>query len=184
MSDKDFEKLLLSHQTRFLEYARKLTRHKERAEDLLQDANVRMWTKRHLYVEGNFSSWGKTLMRHYFLNMVKKEALLPMKTMPLFTDRDGDDVEEYFGSKWRQGTLEHFAVAPNQEDFWLENRIMEVIATLPPHHALLVQKKLEGLTYNQIAVPLGIKANNAKQRYFNVAKELRILLQERGLLDD
>lgn len=185
MSDKDFENLLVKNQQALYEYCRRLTRHKERAEDLQQETNARMWTKRHLYEdEGKFLSWAKLVAKNHYLNQVKKEALIPIKTMPDFGDVNEDSLEDFMA--WKRARSEMYSLheAPNQEDYWLENRINEVIATLPAPTALLIQKKLQGMTYAQIAKPLGIKPNNAKQRYFNDVKVLRQKLLDSGLLDN
>lgn len=181
MTDQDFTKALLASQETLGAYARKLTKHTERGEDLLQDTNVRIWEKRSLYVEGNFLGWCKTLMKRYFLNQLVVENRM------LYSDNgfinDGEN-EERLDNGMHYKHAQYLSQRENQEDYWLENRIHEVIASLEPHTAMLIQLKLQGMDYGKIAKLLGIKPNNAKQRCFNDLKVLRQKLLDAGLLDN
>lgn len=185
LTDREFEKLLVNTLPTLQGYCRKLTRNRERAEDLCQDACLKAWANRAKYTDGNYLGWLKVLTRNMYLNQVLVEGRMKYTDGSWATGHcvdnagSGDDnpYTEYLHAKY-------LSEAPNQEDFFLENQIHAAIASLPPHTALLIQQKLKGLTYDQIAKALGIKANNAKQRYFNDIKTLRALLLKLGLLDN
>lgn len=185
MDDASFTKAYLAAQPALASYARKLCKHRERGEDLLQDANCKLWIKRAYYTEGNFLGWCKTVMKNHYLNQVEVESRMKY-TDSAFATGASNDVGGEAGEAPNRDvfyTAKYLSQAPNQEDYWLENRIHECIVSLPPHTALLIQQKLQGLSYEQIAKVLGIKPNNAKQRYFNDIKTLRALLMARGLVD-
>ncbi len=186
MDDKKFTTIYLAVQPSLAAYAKRLTRHTERAEDLLQDANLKIWAKRSQYEEGNFLGWCKVVMRNHYYNQVEVESRMKFVDST-FANGSSADVLGYENDESSYEASMHFkylAEQPNQEDYFLENQILEVIAELPPHTALLIQKKLQGMDYTQLAKVLGIKPNNAKQRYFNDIKLLRQKLQEKGLLDN
>lgn len=185
MTDRDFEKRLTTLYPALMQFSRNLTRHKERAEDLLQDGMLRMWKSREKYKEDtNFPGWCKTVIRNLYLNQVQVEARMPMKwnndflTQEVTGEREGTSSAGY-----SELVSRYAAVRENQEDEFLENQIYEVIATMPSHTALLIHLKIQGLTYTQICNLLGITANNAKQRYFHDIKVLRKKLLAAGLVD-
>jgi len=187
MSEAEFTKGFLALQPRLLAYCKQLTKNPDTAEDLLQDANLRIWQKRDLYVEGNLWGWLKVLTRNVFFNQQEVEQRMKFTELAFLNGSKSIDAEGlYEGGLSEKDDHQHhkyFSVEPNQEDLWLENKIMEAIASLPSHTALLIQKRLQGMEYKHIAKALGIKANNAKQRHFNDTKVLRKLLLELGLVD-
>ena len=185
MDDRSFTKAYLAVQPSLLAYARKLTKSAERCDDLLQDANVRIWTKRHLYVEGNFYGWCKVLMRNVYINQQEVESRMKFTENTFINGKLDGGTPDDSGDTHRDDMMHRYLrQEPNQEDFWLENRINESIAThLPSHSALLIQKRLQGMDYKKIAKVLGITPNNAKQRHFNDTKILRKVLLQLGLVD-
>lgn len=183
MTDREFETLLTNALPTLQLYCKKLTRNRERAEDLCQDACLKAWANRAKYLEGNFLGWLKVLTRNMYLNQVIVEGRMKYTDqnwatgLNLDTSADDNNPQDKLVGKY-------LSVRENQEDAFLENQIHAAIATMEPHTALLIQQKLKGLTYDQIGKALGIKANNAKQRYFNDIKTLRALLLKLGLLDN
>ena len=68
-----FDALLLNEQANMFKYARHLTRRKDRAEELVQDTYVRALNCQHLFQMGtDFSGWLAVVMRHLFLDQIKK----------------------------------------------------------------------------------------------------------------
>lgn len=68
----DFNRLLEEQIPRLRRYARALTRHTERADDLVQDTMVRAITKQHLWQAGtNLRAWLFTLMHNQNVNDVR-----------------------------------------------------------------------------------------------------------------
>lgn len=186
MDDKAFTKALLDAQPILTAFCKRLTRHKERAEDLLQDGNLKLWEKRALYTDNSFLGWCKTVIKNTYLNQVLVESRMKF-TEDAFVNGYVEKMGEYHSDGTSHDAVmegKYLSTPSNQEDYWLENKIHEAIATFPPHQSLLLQKKLQGMEYKQIAKALGIKENNAKQRYFNVVKELRALLISQGILEE
>lgn len=186
LTDREFEKLLTDALPTLQGYCRKLTRNRERAEDLCQDACAKAWTNRAKYTEGNFVGWLKVLTRNTYLNQVIVEARMKYTDGSWATGHgiDVNVINNDDNPKYEAMHAKYLSSRENQEDAFLEGQIHAAIASLEPHTALLIQQKLKGLTYEQIGKALGIKANNAKQRYFNDIKTLRALLLKLGLLDN
>jgi RNA polymerase sigma factor (sigma-70 family) len=188
MSEAEFTKAFLALQPRLLAYCKRLAPG-EAAEDLLQDANLRIWQKKELYLEGNLWGWMKVLTRNVFFNQQEVEQRMKFTEMAFLNGNSKGDTNNPYsfdglaGGEDEHQHMKYFSTGPNQEDLWLENKIMEAIASLPSHTALLIQKRLQGMDYKQIAKALGIKPNNAKQRHFNDTKILRKLLLDLGLVD-
>ena len=73
-TDRAFEQLLTAALPTLQGYCRKLTRNRERAEDLCQEACLKAWINRAKYVEGNYLGWLKVLTRNTYLNQVVIEG--------------------------------------------------------------------------------------------------------------
>ena len=183
LTDREFEKALVAAMPTLAVHARKLTRNHDRAEDLLQDTLLKAWEKRALYQEGNWLGWLRVMMRNTWINAAIVDGRMKFTDQNWATGMNMDgSVED--NNPQEKMVAKYLCSPANQEDAFLENQIYAAIATLEPHTALLIQQKLQGLTYAQIGKSLGIKANNAKQRYFNDIKTLRALLLKLGLLDN
>ena len=58
-------------------FARSLCRHRDMAEDLVQETMVRAWASRHTFLPGsNFRPWLFTILRNQFYNAVRKSNRL------------------------------------------------------------------------------------------------------------
>lgn len=58
-------------------FARSLCRHRDMADDLVQETMVRAWSSRHTFLPGsNFRPWLFTILRNQFYNAVRKQGRL------------------------------------------------------------------------------------------------------------
>jgi RNA polymerase sigma-70 factor (ECF subfamily) len=75
-----FEESLLEHLDSFYNFAYRLTRNREEAEDLVQEASLRGFKSCHRFAEGtNFKAWMFTVVRNVYINGYRKKSREPLK---------------------------------------------------------------------------------------------------------
>ncbi|HBO97661.1 MAG TPA: hypothetical protein DE315_04200 [Candidatus Omnitrophica bacterium] len=79
-SKESFEESLLGHLDSLYNFAYRLTRNREEAEDIVQEASLRGLKSYHRFVEGtNFKAWMFTIVRNIFINGYRKKSREPLK---------------------------------------------------------------------------------------------------------
>ena len=79
-SEESFEENLLEHLDSLYNFAYRLTRNREEAEDLVQEASIRGFKAYHKFAEGtNFKAWMFTIVRNVFINEYRKKTREPLK---------------------------------------------------------------------------------------------------------
>lgn len=126
-------------------HAMRLTRHREDAEDLLQDCMMRALEKRHLFQPGtNLRAWLFTMMSNLFINGKRSAASR--------ANAVGDPGIE-------QTSL------PNQEDHLRLRALEHALQELPREQREVVMLvAVEGLPYQQAASRLGIPIGTVRSR--------------------
>ena len=77
---ESFEENLLEHLDSLYNFAYRLTRNREQAEDLVQEASLRGFKSYHKYAEGtNFKAWMFIIVRNIYINEYRKKSREPMK---------------------------------------------------------------------------------------------------------
>ena len=79
-SKESFEDNLLEHIDSLFNFAFRLTRNREQAQDLVQEASLRGFKSYHKFVEGtNFKAWTFTIVRNIYINEYRKKSREPAK---------------------------------------------------------------------------------------------------------
>ena len=79
-SKESFEDHLLEHLDSLYNFAYRLTRNREQAEDLVQEASLRGFKAYHKFAEGtNFKAWMFTILRNAYINEYRKRSREPVK---------------------------------------------------------------------------------------------------------
>ena len=79
-SKESLEENLLEHIDSLYNFAYRLTRNREEAEDIVQEASLRGLKSYHKFAEGtNFKAWMFTIVRNVFINEYRKKSREPLK---------------------------------------------------------------------------------------------------------
>ena len=141
---------------RLRRYARALTRHPERADDLVQDTLVRAIAKEHLWQPGtNLRAWLFTLMHNQYVNSVRRDI------------REGQTVEIDSISNGLAATTDPTSSRQLQE---LE-RALGQLAEEQRQAILLVG--LEGVSYEEAAGILNVPVGTVRSRLNRSRKAFR-----------
>lgn len=155
----DFGRQVEEHVPRLRRYARALTGDRHRADDLVQDALERAWSKFHLWRPGSdLRAWLFTIMHNVFVNQLRQGTLADLG-MPL----DGDALDIPVGAGQEQALMLRDLEAALMR---LSSEQREVV--------LLVG--LENLRYEEAARVLGVPIGTVMSRLSRGREQLRRLM--------
>lgn len=161
MKTTDIEDELLAVETDLLRYAKRLTKDINRAEDLLQETNLKILIAHDKFEEGtNFWNWAKTIMYNSFINNVNRESRT-------------QDIESY------GNILHEFIYTPGQHDIWNETGdIYNAVNHLPREYGETMRLLIHGHKYNDIAILMNIPLGTVKSRIFQSRIILKRVLKD------
>jgi len=185
MSDQELVKVYLSgnenalqvlinrHQEKMFTAIYMLVRNREMAEDILQDAFVKIITtlKSGKYnEEGKFIQWAMRISRNLVIDHFRKN-----KKMPMVTDSEGNDVFGYINIP-----------SPNQEDMMVksekEQKIRRLIEELPTEQReVLVLRHYAELSFKEISDLTNVSINTALGRMRYALNNLRKLIEKHNI---
>lgn len=159
MTTSEFTQLGSRYAEDFRALAYRLTRNKEDADDLLQEAAFRAYKNIALYRPGtNFRAWGLTIIRNTFINQVRQQR----KRRELLEQR--------------RPSLRWTGLEPvnNLAEAQLgAEEIMRLIEKLSPIYREAIKRYLAGRKYHEIAAELRIPEGTAKSRVATAKAKLR-----------
>lgn len=144
---------------RLRRYARALTGDRLMADDLVQDALERAWSKRHLWRQGSdLRAWMFTIMHNVYVNQVR--ARVADAAIPL--EREAFDVP-----------------APGSPVDLLEVADIDAaLRRLPDEQReVLLLVALEQLSYSETASALGIPIGTVMSRLYRARERVRVMLR-------
>lgn len=169
-----FRVLLKKYERSVFTICLRMVRNREEAEDLAQEAFVKVFSMLERYNPTYaFSSWLFKITSNLCIDSLRKRRIegVPMDE-PVQGDKGvyvrqyesgGDDPEMATIKKERAGYL------------------MRAIDDLPPHYKLMViLRHQEGLSYEEIAATVGVPLGTVKARIHRARQMLRKLLDETG----
>ena len=156
-----WDEIVRQHADRVYRLAYRLSGNRADAEDLTQETFVRVFRSLADYTPGTFEGWLHRITTNLFLDMVRRRQKIRFDAL-------ADDASERLASD-----------EPGPERAYEQNNlspeIQRALDTLPADfRAAVVLCDLEGLTYEEIALTLGIKVGTVRSRIHRG----RVLLRE------
>ena len=159
-----WEQIVREHSTRVYRLAYRLTGNRQDAEDLTQETFVRVFRSLGSYSPGTFEGWLHRITTNLFLDQARRKQRVRMDAM-------GEDADRY-ASADAFGTPERAFEHGN-----LDHDVQRALDELPPEYrAAVVLCDIEGLSYEEIAVTLGIKLGTVRSRIHRARARLRVSL--------
>jgi RNA polymerase sigma factor (sigma-70 family) len=163
-----WEDIVRDHSARVYRLAYRLTGNKYDAEDLTQETFVRVFRSLHSYTPGTFEGWLHRITTNLFLDQARRRQRIRMDAM-------GEDAERYASGDQLSAPERAF------EHGNLDLDIQKALDELPPEYrAAVVLCDIEGLSYEEIAVTLGIKLGTVRSRIHRARARLRVSLADRA----
>ncbi|WP_273652042.1 RNA polymerase sigma factor SigE [Cellulomonas fimi] len=163
-----WEQIVRDHSARVYRLAYRLTGNRHDAEDLTQETFVRVFRSLNTYTPGTFEGWLHRITTNLFLDQARRKQRVRMDAM-------GDDSDRY-------ASVDHLA-SPERayEHGNLDHDVQRALDELPPEYrAAVVLCDIEGLSYEEIAVTLGIKLGTVRSRIHRARARLRDSLGHRA----
>jgi RNA polymerase sigma-70 factor (ECF subfamily) len=155
-----FTELVLRYQTRLLNFVYRSIGDRERAEDLVQEAFIRVHRHLHRFDQSKkFSTWIYTIASNLAKNELRNRSRNPLV---LF-----QTIKKNWDADHRPIQFEDTQSRP--DDLFRKRHLRELVeatvAQLPEHHrAVFVLRELEGKSYEEIADITGCNLGTVKSR--------------------
>lgn len=155
-----FNVLVERYQTRLLNFVYRTTGDRERAEDLVQEAFVRIYRHLHRFDQTKkFSTWAYTIASNLAKNELRNRSRSPLVLFQAIRKSwEADDRP----LEWEDNTY-------RPDDLYRKRHLREMVesavAELPEHHRVVfVLREMEGKTYEEIAEITGCNLGTVKSR--------------------
>src|SRR6478672_1178874 len=163
--------------------ARRLTRSRSDAEDLVQDTMLRAYSRFHQFREGTqLKAWLFRIMHNIWIDNYHKTLRRPPEQL-------SDEIADWQYAAWQRHTslgersaeLEALEALPDYE-------IVDAVEALPQTHRMVVYyADVVGYRYQEIAEIMDIPIGTVMSRLHHARRRLRILLADvalRGLTEE
>ena len=155
-----FGKIVARYQVRLLNFVYRMIGDRERAEDLVQEAFLRVYRHLDRFDRGRkFSTWIYTIASNLAKNELRNRSRSPLVTMEQARPRDEEDQ--------RPIDFEDHASRPDDlyERRNLKALVDQTVARLSSHHReVFVLRELEGKSYEEIAEIMHCNLGTVKSR--------------------
>lgn len=155
--------LLKRYQREFTERALALLKTRDEAEDVVQEAFVRIYrfADRFTPEAGGFKPWAMTILMNVARSAYRKRAIMWLRHAPLH-------AEHY----------ENLAAPSHTEAAFAQDVVERALAQIPEDTALLLRKAfIEGFSYAELGALLGISEGAVKVRVLRGKRALRQVIQ-------
>ncbi|MBE6992168.1 MAG: sigma-70 family RNA polymerase sigma factor [Ruminococcaceae bacterium] len=169
-----FEQLVEMHSDRIYSIALRMVGNPTDAEDLAQEAFLRIWRGLEGFnMDSKFSTWAYRLTTNVCIDFLRKEK--KNNNVSLFTeDDDGEESELEIAD-------ERYSPQQKLEQDQLRQTVDRAMNSLDPQYRqILTLRELGGLSYDEIAQQLGLKEGTVKSRIARAREQMRKLLTADG----
>jgi len=162
-----WEAIVVEHSARVYRLAYRLTGNQHDAEDLTQEVFVRVFRSLSTYTPGTFEGWLHRITVNLFLDQMRRRQRIRI-------DAIGPDAEAFPSEA---GDLQP---ERGYEQANLDRDVQRALDALPPgYRAAVVLCDIEDLSYEEIAVTLGVKLGTVRSRIHRARAMLRRSLAHR-----
>lgn len=162
--------LVAEHADSVYRLAFRLSGNQHDAEDLTQDAFMRVFRSIDKYQPGTFEGWLHRITTNLFLDMVRHRSRISMEALP-------EDYERVPGTDM---TPEQAYSVAN-----LDPALQEALDELAPDFRVaVVLCDVVGMTYDEIADTLGVKMGTVRSRIHRGRSQLRASLEAKAETDN
>jgi RNA polymerase sigma factor (sigma-70 family) len=161
-----WDEVVRTHSARVYRLAYRLTGNPHDAEDLTQEAFVRVFRSLGSYTPGTFEGWLHRITTNLFLDLARRRQRIRFENL-------GQDAE---------GRLSGGDPTPAEafDDRHLDGDVQTALHDLAPEYrAAVVLCDIEGLSYEEIAATLGVKIGTVRSRIHRGRAQLRAALEHR-----
>ena len=162
-----WDEVVRTHSARVYRLAYRLTGNVHDAEDLTQEVFVRVFRSLNTYTPGTFEGWLHRITTNLFLDHARRKQRIRFDAL-------AEDAADRL--RGHEPTP-----AQSYDDRHFDADVQSALDALPPEfRAAVVLCDIEGLSYEEIAVTLGIKLGTVRSRIHRGRTQLRAALEHRA----
>lgn len=167
MDHEEFRRTVQRHKDRVHSYASWMLRDAEEAQDVAQEALLRLWTHRHS-VDGSCKGWLLRTTHNLCIDRIRRRRARP--------EVGGEALAAAPAVSKEPGPYRLAAAGQAGE------RIALALEGLSPRdRALVLLREVEGMSYEEIASALGIPMGTMKAALHRAREKLRVALARAGV---
>ena len=155
-----FHRLYDRYRDRLIHFITRKTGDQDRAQDLVQEAFIRVTRHLHRFdTSKKFSTWVYTIAGNLSKNELRNRSRSPLVLFQRLTNNWDDDH--------RPLQFEDYSTKPNDlyRKRYLRRLVEDTVQTLPEHHQLVFRlRELEGKSYEEISDITGVNLGTVKSR--------------------
>src|SRR6201994_3067533 len=161
-----WDEIVRTHSARVYRLAYRLTGNQHDAEDLTQEVFVRVFRSLATYTPGTFEGWLHRITTNLFLDGARRRQRIRFEGL-------GDNIAHRIPGREQ-------SPAQAWDDTHLDGDIQAALQALPPdYRAAVVLCDIEGFSYEEIAVTMGVKLGTVRSRIHRGRAQLRAALAHR-----
>ncbi|GAB3592108.1 RNA polymerase sigma factor SigE [Angustibacter peucedani] len=161
-----WEDVVTQHSARVYRLAYRLTGNQHDAEDLTQEVFVRVFRSLSSYTPGTFEGWLHRITTNLFLDGVRRKKRIRFDAL-------AEDAHEKLPGREADPSDVY-------DDTHLDDDVQAALDALAPQfRAAVVLCDIEGLSYEEVAVTLGVKLGTVRSRIHRGRAQLREALAHR-----
>jgi RNA polymerase sigma-70 factor (ECF subfamily) len=175
---RSFQSLVVAHQARLFSVAYGMLRDRDEAMDVVQDAFIKAYRKLPEF-EGTaaFSTWLYRIAVNLCIDRKRAEARRRKTDLDDAATRNLDDDPLYAEAEYAPRMSGHNPLR-NTADKQLGAQIGQAMAQLSEdHRAIVLLREVEGMSYEEIALTLGVPKGTVMSRLFHARKNLQRVLR-------
>ena len=155
-----FHRLYDRYRDRLIHFITRKTGDPDRAQDLVQEAFIRVTRHLHRFdTSKKFSTWVYTIAGNLSKNELRNRSRSPLVLFQRLTNKWDDDH--------RPLQFEDYSTKPDDlyRKRYLRRLVEDTVQTLPEHHQLVFRlRELEGKSYEEISDITGVNLGTVKRR--------------------
>lgn len=171
---ESFSQLVQIYERRIVNYAFRMLRDRDDAEDAAQEAFLRAYRKLDTFNgDSAFSTWLYTILNNICLDVLRKRKRTGEQTHISINQNSADDEYE----------IQIEDSSPGPYDSYRRKAAMKALEAAigklsDEHRAVIVMRDINGMEYDEIAKILGISLGTVKSRISRARLALRKILEE------
>ncbi len=171
-----FRQLVERHQRRAFAIALALVRDENDARELVQDAFLRVYKGLHSFQGGSsFFTWLYRIITNLSIDLIRKPGRQLADIDEARFESD-ESQEAEFPLLSRVDGADPVDVVRRRE---IASRLQTALDALPPYHrGVIVMREIEGLSYEEMAVAMGVSKGTIMSRLFHARQKLQKALTD------
>ncbi len=172
MEVREFEQIIRTLRARLISVARYYLSDEDEAEDVVQEASVKLWLLRERLEKADFQKVGMTVVRNLSIDRLRRQKAHPQESLDAYGRPDGSNAcDRPHEQADAQSRMEE-----KEDDAWLTTALRQ----LPDKYRVVLRmRQVEQLETTEIASLMGTSESNVRMMLSRARKMMMEQLKQR-----